>query len=128
MRRESSLRKMYNESNDIPYQDLKNLTEAKKHIDSVMIFEGDYGGIIYLTCPIRFVKCNEEELNQLLEFIDRNYWNDLDGARIYYELIEDNQGVAGGMNGGEVINGIWIHPEIIKLGIENIIKEKILIS
>lgn len=123
MENKSFLRKMYNKSNNILYKPIENFNEAKKCNDSVVIFEGDYGGTIYLTCPIKFVKCNEEKLNKLLKFIDKNYWNDLDGAGVYYELIEVSQGVAGGMNGGFVIDGIWIHPEIIKLGIDNKIKE-----
>ena len=35
------------------FEPLKTLEEAKQHADGVVIFEGDYGGAIYLTCPLQ---------------------------------------------------------------------------
>ena len=34
--------------------------------DFAVIFEGDFGGQIYLTCPALEIKCNENPLHQLL--------------------------------------------------------------
>lgn len=121
----SIMRKMFNDAHKIPHIPIKNLEEARRTNDAVMIFEGDWGGTIYLSCPIKYVICNENELQCLLNYIDSLYWNELDGANIFYEVIKPGQGIAGGMGGGLVIDGIWIHPKIVELSIENKIIETI---
>lgn len=114
---ESIMRKLYNINNDISYKSITNFEQAKKEKKAVVIFEGDYGGIIYLTCPIQLVKCNEETLYYLLKKIDSFYWKDIDGANIFYEIIEDGEHVAGGVNGGQVLEKLWIHPKVLDLGL-----------
>lgn len=69
---ESIMRKFYNKNNDISYNPITNFEQAKKEKNAVLIFEGDYGGIIYLTCPIRLINCNEETLYYLLK---KNRWS-----------------------------------------------------
>ena len=120
---ESFVRKIFNTTHNIPYKAIKNLEEAKKMKNSFVIFEGDCGGTIYLTCPANMVKCEEKNLQELLEFIDNLYWKDLSMASIYYEQADKiPSSVAGGMGGGVLNTDIWIHPEIEKLNINEKIK------
>lgn len=122
---ESIMRKMYNKNHNIPYEAITSLKQAREEMNVIVVFEGDYGGIIYLTCPIELVKCKEEQLKCLLEKIDKLYWNDINGANVFYEKVEEKS-IAGGMDGGLVLNNLWIHPEIEKLGMEKEIKKTIL--
>ena len=108
--------------------ELPNITleEAKKHKNVYVIFEGYCGEIIYLTCPVNKVKCNDKELQELLKYIEENYWNDITYSRVYFEIVEDNQkNIDGGMGGGKLKDELWIHPEISWNGIPEKIKETI---
>ena len=67
----SALRQMIAEANGLAYEPLKNFNEAKAVEDAVMIMEGDDGGQIYLVCPIRLVRCEEENLYKLLAELDK---------------------------------------------------------
>lgn len=118
-----SMRELINESENISYAAFENLTEAKKIPNSVVILQGDDGGTIYLTCPVKLVKCSEDKLRKLLEYIDKQLWNDLSGAGIYYEIFTEGDIVPGGMDGGIVANGIWIHPEVNNPDIERMANE-----
>jgi len=40
----------------------------------MVIFEGDYGGQIYATCPASLVRCSEETLQGLLRDLDTVGW------------------------------------------------------
>lgn len=118
-----SMRELINESENIPYVAFENLTEAKKIPNSVVILQGDDGGTIYLTCPVNLIKCSEDKLRKLLEYIDKQFWNDLSGTGIYYEIFTEGDIVPGGMNGGIVVDGIWIHPEVNNPDIERMANE-----
>lgn len=98
------------------YTAFTSLTAAREHPAGIVIFEGDYGGTIYLTIPVRLVACGEATLRQLLSDIDAMCWSDTSGARVVYEVVPVGQGVAGGMGGGRVVEGLWLHPEIEALG------------
>ncbi|CAF0904180.1 unnamed protein product, partial [Didymodactylos carnosus] len=115
------------------YEAIKNFNDAKTTENCVLIFEGDYGGQIYLTCPMKYVQCNEQILKQLLNDIDKLQWDDEEGCRMYYEIHKIGDDIIGGMSGGHVNDHLWIHDEInteIKQQIQDVIdgkKEKIYI-
>jgi hypothetical protein len=67
------------------YEAFRSLDDARSAPDSVVVMEGDYGGSIYLTCPARLVQCDEATLRDLLRQLDEEWWNDLEGAGLYYE-------------------------------------------
>ena len=116
-----SFRSLYNEVNGIEYNAIDGFEEAKTIDNACMILEGDYGGQIYLTCPMKYVKCSENTILGLLESIDKIEWDDSEGTGVFFEIVPIGQGVAGGMGGGAVIDGIWLHENLIKVGL----KEKI---
>jgi hypothetical protein len=123
----SPLRFMIAEAYGKPYRNFKNLVEARKGRNATLVMEGDYGGQIYLTCPVEKIKCGEKELKQLLEDIDAIEWGNPDGAGMYFEEIEKGSGVAGGMGGGIALEGLWVHERLksIENKIEAVISGKI---
>lgn len=88
-----------------------SLEEAKKASDGYVVMEGDWGGQIYLTCPTGLVKCGEEALRKLLSKIDQGEWgcNEGGGASMSFGRAKPGDGVSGGMGGGAVTDGLWIH-------------------
>ena len=94
------------------YQALESLAQARAFSDAVVVFEGDYGGQIYLVAPVHLVQCEEGSLNKLLAELDALEWNDRDGASVFYERRAKGEGVAGGMGGGIVLPTVWVHERL----------------
>jgi hypothetical protein len=92
----------------------ESFEEAKKASNGGVVLEGDWGGQIYLTCPLKYVKCDEQTLKKLLREIDNFEWdcNEGDGTHMTYIRANAGDGVGGGMGGGVVEDGLWIHPDI----------------
>lgn len=95
------------------YEAHPDLASARNDPDAALIMEGDHGGQIYLTCPISHLRCEAEALDALLMALEAIAWprSEGDGASILYERRPVGSGVAGGMGGGAVIEGIWLHEE-----------------
>jgi hypothetical protein len=108
---------MIAESGGETYSAYDTLEAARTAIDVSLVIEGDDGGTIYLTVPVSRVCCSEARIQQLAEDIDALYWNDRSMLHISFEVLPVGSGVAGGMGGGRVIDGIWLHPKIEALGI-----------
>ena len=119
----SQVRSIMAEASGDTYTALTTFVAAREHPGSVVIFEGDYGGTIYLTIPVREVACGEAALKQLLFDIDAMYWSDPRGARVVYEVVPVGAGVAGGMGGGQVVDGLWLHKKIAALGVREDIEQ-----
>jgi hypothetical protein len=66
----SQVRSMMADASGAAYAAFETFDAARDHPGSVVIFEGDYGGSIYLTIPVRGVACDEAALKQLLLDID----------------------------------------------------------
>lgn len=122
---ESGVRRMVADAQGQPYSALRSLGEAQAAPDGVVVLEGDYGGQIYLTCPARLVKCDLDTLEQLLADLDGMAWRDSDGARVFFEHQPIGAGVTGGMGGGRVTDGVWLHPNLLALRIEHGVREVI---
>ena len=86
--------------------------------------EGDWGGQIYLACPLSVVGATEPALRALLRELDAIAWptNDQEGMAILYEHRPAGAGVAGGMGGGLVDAAIWVHDEFVALGLADAIR------
>jgi hypothetical protein len=105
------------------YIALETFDAARNRPDSVLIFEGDDGGTIYLTVPMSKVACSEVALKQLLSDIDAMCWADIRMARMVYEVLPIGGTVAGGMGGGRVVDGLWLHPKVERLGLRKDIEQ-----
>ena len=108
----SPLRFMMAEAAGVPHARFDTLEAAKRAPDAVAVMEGDYGGQIYFTCPVRHIRCTSNSLKQLLDDLDECLWGDPDGAGLYYEVGTPGSGVAGGMGGGTIIDGVWLHERL----------------
>jgi hypothetical protein len=113
----SPVRSMIAEANGADYVALESFEMARRHPQSAVVFEGDEGGTIYVTAPMRHVSCTEDALNALLLDIDAMCWQQPEMAHVYYEVLPIGAPVAGGMGGGLVIDGIWLHPELEALSV-----------
>jgi hypothetical protein len=100
---------------DPTYVAYRTLDEARAANGSV-IFEGDDGGQIYVTCPAVLVRCDAATLDRMLVVIDRACWpcNPPGRAAVRYEATRG--GVRGGMGGGFVGDGVWIHEAVAQIG------------
>lgn len=114
----SPMRELVNQAHGVEYRALRDLEEARRTPDAVLLFEGDDGGQVYLTCPAGLVSASEEELAGLLEAIDLAAWpgNDADSRRVCYEVVPPGQAIAGGMGGGQTLDGVWLHPRLEESG------------
>lgn len=114
LRHESPIRRVIAEKNNEEYRSVKSLEEARKN-NALLIMEGDYGGQIYLSCPVKLIKCDGKTIQSLLMKLDKLAWNDPDGAKVYYEIMRTDSIISGGMDGGVAKKGLWIHPQFSKL-------------
>lgn len=115
----SPLRSLMGEATGAGYTSFASLPDAQHDPQGVVILEGDEGGQIYVVAPARLVACTEEVLAQLLVDLDEICWpgNDPGMRHLVYERVPEGEYVAGGMGGGEVTGGIWIHPRIEDIGL-----------
>ena len=97
----------------------KTFEEAKKHPDAVAVLEGDWGGTVYATIPLRLTSLDAEGLRALSIRLEQVFWDcnisadDPEGGSGCYIIVaKPGQGVLGGMGGGRVEDGVWIHPDL----------------
>ncbi|WP_289355064.1 hypothetical protein [Paenibacillus sp. S-12] len=81
---------------------IEDFKKAKAIPDTYVIMEGDWGGQIYLSYPMKYINCSEEILHNLLDDLDSIAWdcNEGEGKGLYYEIRRPGDGIGGGMGGG----------------------------
>ena len=84
---------------------------------TAIVMQGGDGAQIYLTAPTKYVACDEEALRSLLNALDAVELNDPTQATLTFELAPIGSGVYGGMGGGSVIDGVWLHPRLMEAGL-----------
>lgn len=107
------VRQFIAEVNGEPFSSYRSLDEARRHPDSAVVLSGDYGGTIFLTAPVRLVRCPLSTLETLVSDLDAVTWmsGDLTIATIALERHPVGSGVLGGDGGGIVVQGVWTHPK-----------------
>ena len=120
----SVLRELMAEASGRSYVAFETLDQVRADPDGAVTLEGDDGGQIYVVVPGQQVGCSEEALTRLLHDLDQISWpgNDEGSAHLVFERVAVGTGVAGGMGGGVVTSGAWIHPELVRLGIDHEIR------
>lgn len=108
----SPLRLMISEAHGVPHVRFDTLELARANPDALVIMEGDDGGQIYLTVPVRLVRCSQQALERLLSDVDGCQWRDSSSAGVYFEAGKTGARAAGGMGGGAIIDGVWLHKEL----------------
>jgi hypothetical protein len=101
-----------------PYRAFRTLAEARSNPRGAVILDGDYGGQIFATSPARLVRCTEARLQHLAEELEVTLWNSTRAfsASVVYEEAPPGSHISGGMGGGRVEDGVWVHEEIHQIG------------
>ena len=105
------------------YVRLGSLEEARTMDHTAVIFRGGGDRQVYLTAPVKYVGCDEATLVALLHAIDALEHRRIDEASARFELAPIGSGVAGGTDGGSVIEGVWLHPRLAERGILPLVSE-----
>jgi hypothetical protein len=109
---------MMNKLHGKGYLPMKTLEEAKKHVDGAVVLEGDWGGTVYATCPVKYINATHDEIVALCQDLEKTFWGcnvtetDQGGWGVYYEVKKPGSGVWGGMGGGCVLDGLWVHDDL----------------
>ena len=96
---------------------LHSLPEAQTMDHTAIVMQGGDGSQIYLTVPAKYVVCDEATLRSLLNALDAVEWNEPAQATLTFELAPIGSGIYGGMGGGSVIDGVWLHPRLMEAGL-----------
>lgn len=105
---------------------LGGLEEARTNTLGAVVLEGDWGGQIFATCPARLVECDHDTLLRLTLDLDSVLWGEPDGASVRYEVRAVGSSVPGGMGGGEIVEGVWVHEEVRRRGLARALAEVVL--
>jgi hypothetical protein len=116
----SALRYMMAEADEKNYVNYRTIEEARCDPNAALVMEADSGGQILLTCPVRHVRATDAALRQLLVDLECISWGtgfdpqcrEPFDAEMFFEPAPVGAGVAGGMGGGAVVDGAWLHPEL----------------
>jgi hypothetical protein len=118
---------MWAASQGFPYHAFEGIDDARQNPDATLVMEADTGGQILVTCPVRHIRASDAVLNQLLCDLERlvSGFDSLAEsdqsyeAEMYYEVLPVGSGVAGGMGGGLVVDGVWVHRELVAMGLKD---------
>ncbi len=112
-----SLRTIFSETGKLNFRPLKSFELAQKVENSYLIVEGDYGGQIFFIAPVAVIKCSKKVLGELIIKLNEISWHTKAGAgvSVYLEVLRVGSRIPGGMGGGRVLKGIWIHSEFNRL-------------
>ena len=105
---------------------LGSLEEARTNTMGAAVLEGDWGGQIFATCPARLVECDHDALLRVTLDLDSVLWGEPDGASVRYEVRAVGSSVPGGMGGGELVEGVWVHEEVRRRGLGKAVRDIIL--
>jgi hypothetical protein len=121
----SSVQHIMNKYHSRTYVPLATLEEAKEQENGVVVLEGDWGGIIYATCPVKHLHdaITHDDIVSLCKTVEYDHWGygarDIPkevpaegGPGVYYQCVKPGGGVWGGSGGGKVIDGLWVHSKL----------------
>ncbi len=114
------------EQQGLSYSSAGTLSDARRLQDFALILEGDWGGTIYVTCPVEAVRCDEGTLANLLTDVDDIFHSIADGRGIYFECAPIGSRIAGGDGGAIVEKGVWCHSFIYDIDMAAAIEQVIL--
>lgn len=114
---------------------MSTIEEMRGVENARLVIEGDWGGTIYLSCPVPLIGATHPEILDLAEWLERQCWScnfDEDGDAghwVFFEIVTVGTHILGGMGGGIHVNGLWIHEDVeflrdeivawLKLGVDS---------
>ena len=90
-----------------PSSIIPNLEEARKKPDTFVIFEGDYGGVVYSIIPVSLVKGSDSDLEQALNILGKGE----EGNAVLFRILSEDDSISGWSISGVIEEGWWIHPD-----------------
>lgn len=125
---ERPLGRIMSEVKDTPLRPIESLELARTVPNAYVIMEGDWGGQIYLTAPVRLLRGGATELELVLGELDAHAWscNDGEGRGFFFEEHGPLEGISGGLGGGATLSDLWLHPELVEAGFEHRVRQVLL--
>ncbi len=105
------------ETHDDSFVALSSLDEARDMDHTAVIMQGGDGAQIYLTVPVKYVRCDEAALRELLVSLDALAWKRPANAALSFELAPIGSGVFSDLGGGSIVDGVWLHPRLECAGV-----------
>ncbi len=102
----------YEAEEEANFERFHTLAQARATEHTAVIMQGGDGAQIYLTVPVKYVRCDEAALRELLAAIDRLACDRPHEAAMSLELAPVGSGVFGGLGGGSIVDGVWVHPQL----------------
>jgi hypothetical protein len=92
-----------------------SLIEATTDPDATVVLTGDSGSTIFLTVRVRHLGCDVRTLWILVSDLDAVTWmgGDREVASVALERYSLGTRVSGGYGGGQVVDGVWTHPDFL---------------
>ena len=111
---------MVTKAKGLEYKPIENMEEARNISNAIVVLDGDYGGQVYATCPVKHLNptITHEQLEAICKQLSAVEWNQDDDWQVSYQIKEVGHGVWGGMGGGRVEDGLWMHPKLSEQSIE----------
>ena len=99
---EHDIRRFIADSDDETFVSYRSLQDARQDPNSAVVLSGDYGGTIFLTVPVRLLRCSVSTLWTLVSDLDAVTWmsGNLTIATVALERHAVGSGVMGGQGGG----------------------------
>lgn len=94
----------------------RTLDEARQYQDSYVVIMADYGGQVVLTYPVGLLRCDRQVLDHLAAQLSLRLWEE-ESSLLWFRRFQPGDIVPGGMGGGAVTSGLWLHPEVEQLGL-----------
>jgi hypothetical protein len=101
------------------FVELRSLEDARTMDHTAAILQGGGGAQIYLTVPVKYIRCEQPTMVVLLKLLDALAWNDPARALLSFELAPIGSGLYAGMGGGSIVDGIWLHPRLEETGVRD---------
>lgn len=111
---------MVTKAEGLEYKPIENMEEARNTPNAIVVLDGDYGGQVYATCPVKYLNSSitHSQLEAICKQLSAWEWEQDDDWQVSYQIKEVGRGVWGGMGGGLVEDGLWMHPKLSEQSIE----------
>lgn len=97
------------------------IDQARKLSNMVMIIEADSGGQVLATCPVKYVHADQKTIEILMHDLESLTWGSGklseipprgSEAFLRFEQLPIGAHIGDGAGSGEVVDGLWLHPEL----------------
>lgn len=111
---------MVTKAKGLEYKPVETLEEARNTPNAIVVLDGDYGGQVYATCQVKHLipTITHAQLEAICKQLSALEWDQEDDWQVSYQIKAPGEGVWGGMGGGRVLDGLWMHPKLCQESIK----------